>query len=112
MGIRNTVLDDYRSTDGTETVTLTHYNADGTETATAVTRACRESLALSEISASNGQYDLGAIAFHLSDDQIAAGAKPAEGDKITDSDSVAYYVVTATLDELKVTWRCGTNRGR
>lgn len=108
MGIYNTNRNDYRSVDGTETVTLRDLSAS---TNTSITNACREPLTNTDIMTFGIFRDEGTV-WHLADVLIATANKPVVGDRITDSDSTVWYIVSADKDEIGANWRCVSKKGR
>ena len=108
MGIYNTNKNDYRSCDGTETVTLRNME---TSTDTTCTNAFREAISVNE-AVSLGIFRSEGTAWFLADVLISSANRPKPGDKITDASSVAWYILDSSRDEVGDEWRCVCKKGR
>ncbi len=102
---RTTAAQDYKVTDGTETVTYTAGVLPGTNTAFTIHFADRHAFTRGEVVASNGLYGFGDEEWAFGCDQFPTGVAPQAGDTILDADGVTWTVQQgSTRDDLGVSW--------
>lgn len=101
MTLATDIAGDYAYLDGTEAVTLTK---PGTTSTTSVSAALRRRVTTREAAASNGHYTTADVAWHLP--QSLVTTQPALGDKVLDSSSVYWTILSVSRDTLGTRWRC------
>ncbi len=108
--LTSSFADDYLVVDNIETVTLTTVRGS-TTTNTNFTNVPREPLTTAEVTASGGIFAIDDETFHLSVAQAIVA--PLDGDKITDSEGVAYHIISGvTHDEYRLNYKCVCRKDR
>lgn len=111
MSFADSIADDYKVTDGAQTVTFTSVGAAGPHDIT-ITNADGHAFGAKEIAASQGFFNYGDKLWLLGNNQIDAAYKPKPGDRITDASSVVWEILDATLDDFGVSWQCTCRKAR
>jgi len=108
MTLAASIADDMATFDGLETVSLCDVSAATTD---ATVSALRRSLSIREVSI-GGPVGLepGDVTFHLQANTTAI--VPANGDTITDSDSVVWTILSVSKDTLGTRWLCMSRQQR
>lgn len=114
MSYENTCSEDYKvaAHDSGETVTFTAVRG-ASSTSYTVTFADGHDLTAREIGGADGFYRLGDRRWSLGREQITSTANyPQPGDRIVDASSVAWRVLDAVLDDLRVSFVCTCRQER
>jgi hypothetical protein len=103
---------DYRSVDGTETVTYTAKRSGGNTTLT-VNFAEPRDYTLKEITALGGMVQAGDREWGLGNAEFTGGLTPQRGDTVAQADGTVWELIAdPTLDEFKITWSCPSRKAR
>ncbi len=112
MSFADTVADDYRVVDATETVTLTTVRAGG-DTDYPVNYADPHDFTAQEINAMEGMFAAGDRRWGLGHAELAEGVQPLRGDRVTEADGTVWELLAdANLDDLEVSWFCPSRKAR
>jgi hypothetical protein len=112
MSFADSIANDYKVSDGVESVTFTVVRS-GTTTAYTVTHADGHDLNANEIAALGGAFGTRHKNWTLGRNQITQAAHyPQPGDTVTDVDSGVWKVLDAVLDDLQRDFSCNCVKGR
>jgi|SRR5581483_11735046 len=112
MSLADSLADDFKITDDTETVTLVSKNASQGDTSVTVNFADWHELSSKEVAAANGLFQSGDRRVSLGNNQIPAANKPKPGDEVVAADSSRWEVLDAALDDFGISWVCTTRKAR
>ena len=113
MSFADTVSQDFKITDATQTVTYVAVREAGDETYTVHFAAPRVYSAEEQL-ANQGLINASDREWGLGTNQFPDGFKPQAGDKITDEDGVDYYLSGKVIkrDSFKIAWTVHTTEGQ
>lgn len=109
MGFADSVANDYKITDDTETVTFRDVSASLNIT---VTYADGHEFSSQEVAAGGGLFGMGDRAWALGCNQIPTTNQPAPGDTITQANGTVWEILDSRRDDFEISWICTTRKAR